>query len=133
MTVKDYPVTRSDLEWRQRLTPEQYYVMRGHGTEAPGSCALLLEKRPGRFTCVGCDQPLFESNGKFESGTGWPSFNDPSEGAVETSRDSSHAMIRTEVHCATCGSHLGHVFEDGPPPTYLRYCINGIAMNFVAA
>src|SRR5580698_11146377 len=85
MTVKDYPVTRSDLEWRQRLSPEQYYVMRGHGTEAPGTCALLLEKRHGKFSCAGCDQPLFESKGKFESGTGWPSFNDPIEGAVETS------------------------------------------------
>jgi peptide-methionine (R)-S-oxide reductase len=133
MTVKDYPITRTDAEWRQRLSPEQYYVMRGHGTEAPGSCALLLEKRQGRFTCAGCDQALFESNGKFESGTGWPSFNDPIEGSVETTQDRSHGMIRTEVHCSDCGSHLGHVFDDGPPPTHLRYCINGVAMNFVPA
>jgi len=125
-----YPVTRSDAEWRKLLTPDQYDVMRGHGTEAPGSCALLTEKRPGRFACAGCDQPLFESQLKFESGTGWPSFNDPIEGAVETSVDHSYGMVRTEVHCANCGSHLGHVFDDGPPPTHLRYCINGIAMNF---
>jgi len=130
---KIWPVTRGDAEWRKRLTPEQYHVMRDHGTEAPGSCALLLEKRHGRFSCAGCDSPLFESNGKFESGTEWPSFNDPIEGAVETSTDRSYGMIRVEVHCATCGSHLGHVFEDGPPPTHLRYCINGVAMNFVPA
>jgi len=130
MADKLYPVTRGDAEWRRILTPEQYHVMRDHGTEAPGSCALLLETRHGRFSCAGCDQPLFESNGKFESGTGWPSFNDPIMGAVETSTDRSYGMVRTEVHCANCGSHLGHVFEDGPPPTHLRYCINGIAMNF---
>ncbi|HBK07735.1 MAG TPA: peptide-methionine (R)-S-oxide reductase [Acetobacteraceae bacterium] len=130
MTVKTYPVTRTDAEWRQMLTPEQFYVMRAHGTERPGSCALLAEKRPGRFTCAGCETPLFETKLKFESGTGWPSFNDPVEGSVETTTDRSHGMIRTEVHCATCGSHLGHVFPDGPPPTFQRYCINGVAMNF---
>ncbi len=107
-------------------------MMRTHGTEAPGSCALLVEKRPGRegLTCAGCGHPLFDSKLKFESGTGWPSFNDPIAGAVETIIDRSHGMIRTEVNCATCASHLGHVFEDGPPPTHLRYCINGVAMNF---
>lgn len=125
-----YPVTRSDAEWRQLLTPEQYYVMRTHGTERPGTCALLREKRPGRFACAGCGQPLFDSMRKFESGTGWPSFNDPIPNAVEMSVDRSHGMVRTEVHCATCGSHLGHVFPDGPPPSGLRYCINGVAMTF---
>ncbi len=131
--IKTYLVTRSDAEWRATLTPEQYDVMRGHGTEAPGSCALLHEKRRGRFSCVGCDTPLFETVLKFESGTGWPSFGQPIAGAVETSVDRAYGMVRTEVHCATCGSHLGHVFDDGPPPSGLRYCINGVALNFEPA
>ena len=125
-----YPVTRTEAEWRARLTPEQYRVMRAHGTERPGSCALLHEKRQGTFTCAGCDQPLFESGGKFESGTGWPSFGEPLPGSVGTTTDRSFGMVRTEVHCSRCGSHLGHVFPDGPPPTGLRYCINGVAMYF---
>ena len=127
---KAYPVTRSDAEWRKLLTAEQYYIMREHGTEAPGSCALLVEKRPGKFTCAGCGTTLFEGKRKFESGTGWPSFDEPVAGSVETSVDDSLGMERNEVHCATCGSHLGHVFDDGPPPTHQRYCINGVAMNF---
>jgi peptide-methionine (R)-S-oxide reductase len=130
MDTHAFPVTRTDAEWRQRLTDEQYYIMRQHGTERPGSCALLYEKRQGTFSCAGCDTPLFASTLKFESGTGWPSFNDPIPGSVETTTDRSHGMVRTEVHCATCGSHLGHVFPDGPPPTGLRYCINGVALNF---
>jgi peptide-methionine (R)-S-oxide reductase len=126
-----FEVTRTDEEWRRRLTPEQYRVMRGHGTEPPGSCALLHEKRPGVFSCAGCEQKLFASSKKFESGTGWPSFNDPIDGAIETTEDRSFGMVRTEVHCSRCGSHLGHVFPDGPPPAHLRYCINGVAMNFL--
>ena len=127
-----FPVTRTEAEWRKLLTPEQYHIMREHGTEAPGSCALLHEKRAGTFVCAGCGQPLFASKLKFESGTGWPSFNDPEPGAVEITEDTSHGMVRTEVHCSRCGSHLGHVFPDGPPPTGLRYCINGVAMKFEA-
>ncbi|MGB6622430.1 MAG: peptide-methionine (R)-S-oxide reductase MsrB [Xanthobacteraceae bacterium] len=130
--AKHYPVTHTDAEWRKILTPEQFHIMREHGTERPGSCALNYEKHAGAFTCAGCGQKLFVSKTKFESGTGWPSFNDPEPGAVESSTDNSLFMSRTEVHCSRCGSHLGHVFEDGPPPTHLRYCINGVATNFKA-
>jgi len=121
----------SDAEWRTLLTPEQYAVMRQHGTERPGSCALLVEKRPGTFSCVGCGEPLFKSTVKFESGTGWPSFNEPVAGSVETTSDRSLGMVRTEVHCATCGSHLGHVFEgEGyDTPTDQRFCINSISLT----
>ena len=125
-----FPVEKTDEEWRRILTPQQYAVLRGHGTETPGSCALLQEKRPGTFSCVGCGQALFAAGRKYESGTGWPSFFAPLEGSTETTVDRSYGMTRTEVHCSRCGGHLGHVFEDGPPPTGLRYCINGVALNF---
>ena len=125
-----FPVEKSDDEWRRILTPEQYMVLRGHGTERPGSCALLAEHRAGAFKCVGCGQPLFVATRKFESGTGWPSFFAPLEGSVGTTVDRSYGMMRTEVHCSQCGGHLGHVFEDGPPPTGLWYCINGVALVF---
>ena len=128
-----FPVTHTEEEWRRLLTPEQFAVLRGHGTEQPGSCALNYEKRAGQFACAGCGQVLFIGGTKFESGTGWPSFNDPVEGSVGTTLDRSHGMIRMEVHCNSCGGHLGHVFQDGPPPTGLRYCINGVAMNFTPA
>jgi peptide-methionine (R)-S-oxide reductase len=133
MTTKHFPIEKSDEEWRRILTPEQYSVLREHATERPGSCALLAEKRPGTFTCAGCGQPLFVAERKFESGTGWPSFFSPLDGAIEETTDSSFGMVRTEVHCSRCGGHLGHVFEDGPPPTGLRYCINGVVLNFEPA
>lgn len=130
MAEKTFPVTKTDEEWRRVLTPEQYEVLRGHATERPGSCALLVEHRAGTFTCAGCGQPLFVADRKFESGTGWPSFFAPMEGAVESTVDRTFGMMREEVHCSRCGGHLGHVFPDGPPPTGLRYCINGVALNF---
>jgi peptide-methionine (R)-S-oxide reductase len=132
MTQPDetFAVVKTDEEWRSQLTPEQYRVLRQHGTERPGSCALLHEKRAGTFSCAGCGTPLFRAERKFESGTGWPSFFSPLVGAVATTVDRSHGMTRTEVHCARCGGHLGHVFEDGPPPTGLRYCINGVVLDF---
>lgn len=126
----DFPVQKNPAEWRRELTPEQYRVIREHGTERPGSSPLNEEHRPGVFACAACGQPLFESGTKFDSGTGWPSFWAPLEGAVETSVDRKFLMTRTEVHCARCGGHLGHVFEDGPQPTGLRYCMNGLALDF---
>jgi peptide-methionine (R)-S-oxide reductase len=133
MSTQHFPVEKSDEEWRRILTPEQYSVLRGHGTERPGSCALLKEHRAGTFTCAACGQRLFVADRKFESGTGWPSFFAPLEGAIGTTEDRTFGMKRVEVHCNQCGGHLGHVFEDGPPPTGLRYCINGVALTFEAA
>ena len=125
-----FPIEKTDEEWRRILTPEQYAVLREHDTERPGSCALLQEKRPGTFSCAACGQPLFVADRKFESGTGWPSFFAPLPGAIGESKDASYGVLRTEVHCSQCGGHLGHVFPDGPPPTGLRYCINGVALTF---
>ncbi len=128
-----YEVSHTDAEWRSILTPAQYYVLRQQGTEAPFSSPLLNEHRNGIFACAGCALPLFSSKTKFESGTGWPSFYAPLPNAVLTSEDNSMGMERTEVHCRRCGSHLGHVFPDGPPPTGLRYCMNGVALTFMPA
>jgi peptide-methionine (R)-S-oxide reductase len=130
MPSTEFPVQKTDEEWRKILTPQQYAVLRGHGTEAPGSCALLHEHRVGTFACAGCGQPLFKTERKFESGTGWPSFVAPLEGSLGETVDTAYGMVRTEVHCSRCGGHLGHVFPDGPPPTGLRYCINGLALDF---
>jgi peptide-methionine (R)-S-oxide reductase len=127
-----YPVRFTPEEWRRRLTAGQYKVLREEATEAPFSSPLNDEHRAGTFGCAGCAQPLFSSRTKFDSGTGWPSFWKPLPKAVGTETDRSLGVARTEVHCARCGGHLGHVFEDGPPPTGLRYCMNGVAMKFVA-
>ena len=125
-----FPVTKTDAEWRAQLTPEQYKVLRKHGTEPAGTSPLDREKRKGTFSCAGCESDLFSSDTKFDSRTGWPSFYQPLPNAVGTTSDRSFFMTRTEVHCARCGGHLGHVFEDGPKPTCLRYCMNGVAMKF---
>jgi peptide-methionine (R)-S-oxide reductase len=129
-TEKVFPFTLTDAEWRARLNPEAHRVLRGHGTERAGTSPLDREKRAGTFVCAGCEHKLFDSATKFDSGTGWPSFFQPLEGAVGTTTDRSFFMTRTEVHCANCGGHLGHVFPDGPKPTGLRYCMNGVAMAF---
>jgi peptide-methionine (R)-S-oxide reductase len=121
---------KSDEEWRAQLTPAQFNVLREHGTEPPGTSPLNKEHRDGTFTCAACGQPLFASNTKFDSGTGWPSFFKPLDDAVATSVDDSFFARRTEVHCANCGGHLGHVFPDGPAPTGERFCMNGVAMKF---
>jgi peptide-methionine (R)-S-oxide reductase len=128
--AKKFEIEKSDDEWRLILSPAQYNVLRQHGTERAGTSPLNREKRKGTFACTGCDLPLFSSDTKFESGTGWPSFYRPLADAVGTTGDRSYLMSRTEVHCARCGGHLGHVFEDGPPPTGLRYCMNGVALKF---
>jgi len=129
----NFPFRLTDAEWKKRLSPAAYYVLRKHGTERPGSSALDREKRRGTFHCAGCNHRLFASATKFDSGTGWPSFWQPLPRAIGTTTDRSMMMTRTEVHCANCGGHLGHVFDDGPKPTGLRYCMNGVAMTFRTA
>ena len=130
---QDSVVTHSDAEWRKLLTPEQYDILRQQGTEPAFSSPLDHDFRKGTYDCAGCDLPLFSSTTKFDSGTGWPSFFRPLPNAVRTQEDSSFLMDRTEVHCRRCSSHLGHVFDDGPPPTGLRYCMNGLALKFIPA
>ena len=127
------PLRLSDAEWRQRLAPAAYRVLRQEGTEPPGSSALNAEKRRGTFHCAGCDLPLFLSDAKYESGTGWPSFHTPLAGALGTRTDFKMILPRTEYHCARCDGHQGHVFDDGPRPSGKRYCNNGVALKFVAA
>ena len=127
---KNYEIEKSEEEWKHALSPAQYQVLRRHGTEPAGTSPLNAEKREGEFLCAGCGASLFDSDTKYESGSGWPSFYAPREGAVGTSTDKSLLMTRTEVHCSRCGGHLGHVFEDGPEPTGLRYCMNGAALDF---
>jgi peptide-methionine (R)-S-oxide reductase len=129
--AKTFEVTRTEAEWRKILSPDAYAVMREEGTERAGSSPLNNENRKGVYDCAGCDLPLFASVTKFHSGTGWPSFYRPLPNAVETKTDNSWIMTRTEVHCRRCGGHLGHVFNDGPRPTGLRYCMDGVALKFV--
>ncbi len=130
---ENFEIQKSDAQWREQLTPQQYRVLRQHGTERAGTSPLDHEKRAGTFACAACDLPLFASDTKFDSRTGWPSFFRPLPNAIGTTTDRSLFMTRTEVHCRRCGGHLGHVFEDGPAPTGLRYCMNGVAMKFVPA
>ncbi len=132
-TPEKFEIEKTEDEWRKILTPEQFNVLRKHGTERAGTSMLDKEYGKGQFVCAGCELPLFVSDTKFNSGTGWPSFNDPIPGAIATSVDRSLFSTRTEVHCRRCGGHLGHVFPDGPKPTGLRYCMNGISMKFIPA
>jgi peptide-methionine (R)-S-oxide reductase len=128
-----FEVSKTEAQWRNIFTPKQFEVLRKQGTEKAGTSPLTDEHRPGKFVCAGCNLPLFTSATKFNSGTGWPSFYAPITGAIKTSVDTSFGSTRTEVHCRRCGGHLGHVFEDGPKPTGLRYCMNGISMKFIPA
>ena len=133
LSAETFEITMTDDEWRARLTDAQFRVLRQEDTEPAGSSPLDREKRSGTFACAGCDLPLFASSTKFDSGTGWPSFFQPLKGAVGTKSDVGLLGVRLEVHCRRCGGHLGHVFDDGPQPTGLRYCMNGVAMKFLAA
>jgi peptide-methionine (R)-S-oxide reductase len=130
VAAKAFAVTKSDGEWRRVLSPARYRVLREHGTERAGSSPLDKEYGDGIYRCAGCDQPLFTAGAKFDSGSGWPSFWAPLDGAVETETDRSFLMTRTEVRCSRCGGHLGHVFADGPQPTGQRYCMNGLSLDF---
>ena len=131
--AEKFEVEKTDAEWRAQLTPQQYQILRQEGTERPYTSPLLKEHRKGIFACAGCDLPLFASETKFESGTGWPSFYKPLDNAVGEHKDRTLGMLRTEIHCRRCGGHLGHVFDDGPKPTGLRYCMDGLALQFHAA
>lgn len=133
LAQETFEVTHTDAEWRKILSPAAYQVMRHEATEQPGSSPLDAEERKGAYSCAGCDLPLFSSQTKFHSGTGWPSFWKPLDKAVAEKRDTSLGMVRVEVHCRRCGGHLGHVFDDGPKPTGLRYCMNGLSLKFKAA
>ena len=128
--AEKFEIEKTDAEWRAQLTPQQYEILRKEGTERPWTSPLLKEHRKGTFACAGCDLSLFASETKFESGTGWPSFYQPLQNAVGTNQDRTFGVLRTEVHCRRCGGHLGHVFEDGPKPTGLRYCMDGYALQF---
>lgn len=131
--TESFPLEKTEAEWRAALSPEAFRVLRQHGTERPGTSPLNAEKRAGTFACAGCGQALFDAGTKFESGTGWPSFFRPLPDGVATTTDRTFFMVRTEVHCANCGGHLGHVFPDGPAPTGERYCMNGVSLRFEPA
>jgi peptide-methionine (R)-S-oxide reductase len=128
--AEGFAVSHTDAEWQKLLSADQYAILRQEGTERPFTSALLNEHRKGNFACAGCDQDAFSSTTKFESGTGWPSFWAALDGATGTTTDRSYGMVRNEIHCSRCGGHLGHVFPDGPKPTGMRYCMNGLAMTF---